>query len=213
MVALTATPGSGGLTTTARTKDLADALTRMDDTTHDAYRICDMLARRAKQLDQLTSPASDASSMLSRSNANLAAALVLMKDACDKFDTVKDCEPAIERLNRGVKDLEEAQQQKTNKKKSSLKNRVVLSEQDVYAASDSIEILRDAYDYFAERGSWRSAPNTLTGLERLYKMGTDAMCLLVKAHLKNSGPAVRPKRNAKWDIAPADETAQQVWHS
>ena len=97
------------------------------------------------------------------------------------------------------------------KKPSLLKNRVVLSEQDVYAAGDAIEILRDAYDYFIERGSWRSAPSSLSGLERLYTVGTDAMCLLIKTHLKKAGQAVRPKCNLKkTEALPAEETAQQV---
>jgi exocyst complex protein 7 len=193
-----------------RTDELAGALEKMDSTTEDGFRCCEMLTRRARQLDSLTSPASDSSSMLSRANANLAATLVLMKDAREKFDTVQDCEPAIERLDKGVKDLDVTD---SKKKKGSLKNRVVLSEQDVYAAGDSMEILRDAYDYFEGRGSWRSTPNTLTGLERLHKMGTDAMCLLVRTHLKKAGHAVRPKRNMKKEIHPAEESAQQVLYA
>ena len=190
-----------------RTDELSAQMEQMEDTTAEALHCCDLLTRRARQLDSLTSPASDASSMLSRANANLAATLVLMKDAREKFDTIADCEPAIERLDRGVKDLDAAKK----KKKSSLKNRVVLSEQDVYAAGDSIEILRDAYDYFEGRSHWRSAPNTLTGLERLHKMGSDAMCLLVESHLKKAGQAVRPKRAmAKREAAPWEESAQQV---
>ena len=192
-----------------RTDELVNLMDQMDDTTTEAFQCCEWLNHRAKQLDALTSPASDASSMLSRANANLAATLVLMKDAREKFDTVQDCEPAMERLDRGVKDLEESGE-KTKKKKSSLKNRVVLTEQDVYAAGDSIEILRDAFQYFNARSSWRSAPSTLSALERLHKMGVDAMCSLIQIHLKKAGPAVRPKRNIKKEVLPADETAQQT---
>lgn len=192
-----------------RTDELVNLMDQMDDATTEAFQCCEWLNHRAKQLDALTSPASDASSMLSRANANLAATLVLMKDAREKFDTVQDCEPAMERLDKGVKDLEESGE-KTKKKKSSLKNRVVLTEQDVYAAGDSIEILRDAFQYFNARSSWRSAPSTLSALERLHKMGLDAMCSLIQIHLKKAGPAVRPKRNLKKDVLPADETAQQV---
>lgn len=192
-----------------RTDELVNLMDQMEDATTDAFQCCEWLNRRAKQLDSLTSPASDASSMLSRANANLAATLVLMKDAREKFDTVQDCEPAMERLDKGVKDLEESGE-KTKKKKSSLKNRVVLTEQDVYAAGDSIEILRDAFEYFNARSSWRSAPSTLSALERLHKMGVDAMCSLIQIHLKKAGPAVRPKRNLKKDVLPADETAQKV---
>ena len=211
-----------------RTALLSNALDKMDTTTAEAYRCCDLLTRRARQLDSLTSPASDASSTLSRANANLAATLVLMKDAREKFDTVQDCEPAIERLDKGVQDMQERDNSKEDlldlknsknksrknihKKPSSLKNRVVLSEQDVYAAGDSIEILRDAYDYFIQNGaSWRSAPSSLSGLERLHTTGTEAMCLLIKTHLKKAGQAVRPKRSLKkTEAPPAEETAHQV---
>ena len=161
--------------------------------------------------------------MLSRANAHLAATLVLMKDAREKFDTVADCQPSIERLHKGVVQLQqqqlqqmqllqqdaeddEAAQKLKRKMAVSLKNRIVLTEQDVYAAGDSLEILRDAYDYFLGRSAWRSAPTTLTNLERLHKMGTDSMCLLVEYHLQQAGPAVRPKRNAKLQ----DESAEQV---
>ena len=49
-----------------RTEQLSAALSKMEATTNDACRCCDLLTRRARQLDSLTSPASDASSMLSR---------------------------------------------------------------------------------------------------------------------------------------------------
>lgn len=97
--------------------------------------------------------------------------------------------------------------------KGSLKNRTVLSEQDIYAAGDSLEILRDAFDYFSERNEWLSTPQTLGELEKVYGKGTDAMCLLVSSHLKKAGQAVRPKRNLKKDtptILPSEETAQEV---
>jgi len=150
--------------------------------------------------------------MLSRSNANLAATLVLMKDAREKFDTVTDCAPAIERLHKGVTEIEE-KREAGGRSKGTLKKRVVLSEQDIYAAGDSMEILRDAYDYFLERKNWRSAPSTLGALERTHKMGIDAMSMLIASHLKAAGQAVRPKRNLKKDIniVPAsEETAAQV---
>jgi hypothetical protein len=85
-----------------RTEALTKALAKMENTTADAFNCCSNLSRRARQLDSLTSPASDASSTLSRANANLAATLILMKDAREKFDTVADCEPAIERLYKYV---------------------------------------------------------------------------------------------------------------
>ena len=192
-----------------RTDLLAAAMDRMESTTGDAYRCCDLLTKRARQLDSLTSPASDSSSMLSRANANLAATVVLMKDARDKFDTVKDCEGAIERLHKGVQDMETMRL--AGRSKGLAKNRTLLTEQDIYSAGDSLEILRDAFDYFSQRNTWKSTPATLSELERVYKQGTDAMCLLVSSHLKKSGQAVRPKRNKKEvAVPPTAETAQQV---
>ena len=52
------------------------------------------------QTEHLT--ASDASSILSKASNNLGATLVLMKDGREKFDTIRDCKPAIERLKCGV---------------------------------------------------------------------------------------------------------------
>lgn len=192
-----------------RTDLLAAAMDRMEGTTGEAYRCCDLLTKRARQLDSLTSPASDASSMLSRANANLAGTVVLMKDARDKFDTVLDCEPAVARMHKGVQDME--QMRLAGRSKGLAKNRTVLTEQDIYAAGDSLEILRDAFDYFSQRSDWKSTPATLGDLERVYKQGTDAMCLLVSSHLKKAGQAVRPKRNKKDAVVPpTEETAQEV---
>ena len=189
---------------------LAATMDKMVLTTSEAYRCCDLLTKRARQLDSLTSPASDASTMLSRANANLAATVGLMKDARDKFDTVSDCEPAIGRLHKGVQDME--QMRLAGRSKGLAKNRTVLTEQDIYAGGDSLEILRDAFDYFSERNAWKSTPATLAELERVYKQGTEAMCLLVASHLKKAGQAVRPKRNVKKDsgVPSTEETAQQV---
>jgi hypothetical protein len=201
---------------------LAAAMEKMDGTSMEAFRCCELLTKRARQLDSLTSPASDASSMLSRANASLAATVVLIKDARDKFDTVAECEPAIERLHKGVLDMEQIRLA-GGRSKVPLKNRTVLTEQDIYAAGDSLEILRDANEYFAQRRTWKSTPQTLNELERVYQKGTDAMCMLVSSHLKKSGQAVRPKRvvggtkkdsttgNATSSSVPlAEETAQQV---
>ena len=174
-------------------------------------RCADQLSERARQLDSLTSPASDASSMLSRANANLAATLVLLKDAREKFDTVADCEPALERLYKGVATLEEGRnRQKGTATAGLMSQRVLLTEQDVYAAADSMEILRDAHRYFSQHKSWRSTPNTLAGIERLYKMGEDSMSLLVSLHLKGAGPAIRPTRKQSHTIPPHRETSEQV---
>ena len=80
-----------------RITSLDKALANLKRSTNDATRCCDQLTKRARQLDSLTSPASDASSLLSKASNNLGATLVLMKDAREKFDTIRDCEPAIER--------------------------------------------------------------------------------------------------------------------
>ena len=196
---------------TKRTDVLATAMAKMESNTDGALRCCDLLTKRARQLDSLTSPASDASAMLSRANANLASTVVLMKDAIAQFDTVKDCAPAIERLDKGVQDLEELRLAGGRTKALRNKNRILLTEQDIHAAGDALEILRDAFDYFSERNSWRDTPQMLSDLEREYKKGTDSMCLLLSSHLKKAGQAVRPKRNPRKDAIPAaDESAPQV---
>jgi len=69
-----------------------------------------------------------------------------------------------------------------------------LSEQDVYAAADSLEIIRDAHSFFLERREWKSSSSALGNLERVHRSGVEAMSLLFKAHLTNAGAAVRLKR-------------------
>jgi exocyst complex protein 7 len=200
---------------------LGKALKKMKSSTTEACLCCDQLTKRARQLDSLTSPASDASSMLSKASNNLGSTLVLMKDAREKFDTIRDCEPAIERLKRGVVEM---QNEKSGKAKQARRNpfengenketHVVLSEQDVYAAADSMEIIRDAYDYFIERKHWRSTASALAAFERVHQMGVASMCILASFHLIDSGQAVRIKRVVKQDgetqVTPSTETAEQV---
>lgn len=211
----------------------------MKTSTAEAALCCDQLSKRARQLDSLTSPASDASSMLSKASNHLGATLVLMKDAREKFDTIADCEPAIDRLHRGVVYLQNEKNgkgsaatkkqarnnpfgdaatnmegNKDDKSGSNKDKAVLLSEQDVYAAADSMEILRDAYDYFMDRKHWRSTAATLASLERVHQMGVSSMCTLEAFHLVDSGQAVRIKRVVKQDgddqVTPANETAHQV---
>jgi exocyst complex protein 7 len=200
---------------------LSKAINKMKGSTSEAALCCDQLTKRARQLDSLTSPASDASSMLSKASNNLGATLVVMKDAREKFDTVRDCEPAIERLHRGVLDL---QREKSGAKDKARRNpfeqdkadkgAVVLSEQDIYAAADSMEIIRDAYEYFIERKHWRSTTGALGSLERVHQMGVSSMCILESFHLLDAGQAVRLKRVVKQEgeehITPGNETAHQV---
>jgi exocyst complex protein 7 len=197
------------------------SLKKMQSSTNEAGLCCDQLSKRARQLDSLTSPASDASSMLSKASNNLGATLVLMKDAREKFDTIIDCEPAIERLHRGIVTMQNERSGKAKKArhnpfgdKNDKDKNVILSEQDVYAAADSMEIIRDAYDYFIDRKHWRSTAQALSSLERVHQMGVSSMCILESFHLIDSGQAVRIKRVVKQEgdeqVTPANETAQQT---
>jgi len=214
---------------TRRIDALNKSLQKMKDTTATARLRCDQLTQRARQLDSLTSPASDASSMLSKASNNLGSTLVLMKDAREKFDTIVDCEPAIERMQRGVLHMQNEKSGKKGGKKeagaarqnpfgdnknSEKEKSAILTEQDVYAAADSMEIIRDAYEYFIDRRHWRSTANSLSSLERVHQMGVSSMCLLESLHLIDSGQAVRIKRVVKQEkengVTPANETAQQV---
>jgi exocyst complex protein 7 len=86
-----------------------------------------------------------------------------MKDARDKYDAVADCEPAIERLLQGATEALEARQKNSSKHESKGESADSttggsLTEQDVYAAADSMEIIRDAYNYCQQRPKWRSTP-------------------------------------------------------
>lgn len=205
-----------------RIDTLGKALKKMKSSTNEACLCCDQLTRRARQLDSLTSPASDASSMLSKASNNLGSTLVLMKDAKEKFDTIRDCEPAIERLHRGVVQI---QNEKSGKAKNARRNPfedkdqdkpIALTEQDVYASADSMEIIRDAYEYFIERKHWRSTGSALRSLERVHQMGVSSMCILGSFHLIDSGQAVKLKRVVKQEgttkVKASMETAQQVRH-
>ena len=211
----------GATTESQRRIDALDkALRKMKISTTEACLRCDQLTKRARQLDSLTSPASDASSLLSKASNHLGATLVLMNEAREKFDTIRDCEPAIERLKRGVVQM---QNEKAGKAKKARRNpfedgekdtNVALSEQDVYAAADSMEIIRDAYDFFIDHKNWRSTPPALASLERVHHMGVSSMCILASFHLLDSGQAVRIKRVVKQEgeahVTSATETAEQV---
>lgn len=205
---------------------LSSSLNKMQTTTKESFRICDQLTKRSHHLDSLTSPASDASAVLSIAAGNLQSTLTLMKDAREKFDTVSDCEPAIERLYKGVKDMEE--KRKGNEKANSELRRgsnpfdldddrfnlANLSEQDVYAACDNMEILKDAFDYFLDHKHWRSGPSTLQNLERVHKLGVNGMCMLMTHHFMSAGQAIRVKRVVKKEggpiVPPKNESAEDV---
>lgn len=194
---------------------LDKALKKSKQSTQEACLCCDQLTKRARQLDSLTSPASDASSLLSKASNNLGSTLVLLNEAREKFDTIRDCEPAIERLKRGVAQMQNEGKKKARRNPFDENEQVVhLSEQDVYAAADSMEIIRDAYDFFMERKHWRSTGTALASLERVHQMGVSSMCTLGSFHLQEAGQAVRIKRVVKQEgeahITPATETAEQV---
>ena len=193
-----------------RIDSLAQSLRRMADTTSEITSLTDGLARRARHLDSLTSPASETSAMLTQSANNLNSTLSTMKDAREKFDTVQDCEPAIQRLLSGAQESRSLFEASGGAKAAAAAAAASpnagamalathggnLTEQDVYAAVDSMEIIRDAYAYFLERRSWRSTPSALGGLERAHTLGVDAMCLLIGHHLQASGAAVKLKQNS-----------------
>jgi exocyst complex component 7 len=206
----------------SRIQALHIALGKMNSTTVDSLRCCDALRMRSNNLDSLTSPASDASALMSVAASNLGSTLVKLKDARDKFETVRDCEPAIDRLRDGIKEMEDKRLNKAKTKdlKSERSNKgkdgnaVILTEQDVYAAADSMEILRDAFDYFLERKAWRSTPSALQHLERVHKQGVSSMCTLITSHLLTAGPAIQLKKvgNGKESatIPGTNESAQEV---
>jgi len=124
--------------------------------------------------------------------------------ALKRFETLEYVSPAIDHLHKGVQDMEE--RRASQGRRGRQKRGVVLSEQDVYAASDSMMILRDSFHYFLDHIQWDSAPNAISGLERVHKIGIEAMCLLLTSHLMSAGPGVRLKRGNK-KIDAATETA------
>lgn len=190
---------------------LMATVSKMQTTAKESSRCCDQLMKRSRHLESLTTPASDASASLSAAANNLAATLQAMKDAREKFETVSDCEPTIIRLNEGVMEMELRRNRGDRKggiqkmgagasnpfddnEALQTSGNVVISEQDVYSAADSMEIIKDAFDYFLERKHWKSAPTALGGLERVHKTGVNSMCTLLSSYLLSAGPAIRVKR-------------------
>jgi len=197
----------------SRIDALSSSLALMNSSTKEANRCCDLLTRRSRQLDSLTSPASDASQKLTRASQNLNNTLTMMKDSREKFDTVADCEPSIKRLYEGAMALMEARKKERDQRKkdgnatnngssvmkqlnynNSSNINLFLSEQDVYSAADSMDIIRDAYSYFMMRKAWKSTPSALGGLERVHQLGVDAMCSIVQSHFTTAGPAIKVKQ-------------------
>jgi len=202
---------------------LEDALLTLHSTTTRALSTSHTLSRRSRYLATLTSPATETSTSLTQASTNLTSTLALLRDAREKFDTAADCEPSIDRLYRGAKDLVETRNRRDRPSNiynvpndtssiidgigrrifndddtmtvATLNGTIVgLTEQDVYAAADSLEILRDAHVFFHERSSWKSSKGALTNIERVHQLGVDGMCNLIKCHLHHTGPAIRIKR-------------------
>lgn len=94
-----------------------------------------------------------------------------------------------------------------------------ITEQDVYAAADALELLKNTYSYFTrheddetlhknnfnidpfddnnahlDRRRWKSTASTLRNIENAHQRGVEGMCFLIKAHLLKAGPAIRMKR-------------------
>ncbi|KAL7545865.1 hypothetical protein ACHAWF_009221 [Thalassiosira exigua] len=224
----------------SRIAQLESALKSMSATTASACRACDGLSRRSRHLDSLTSPASETSALLARTSAHLNATSAVLRDAREKFDTVGDCEPSVERLFWGAREAcrevaAHAERQgrggvlppsmrqlidSSSGASSGGKSRAddlsrsakiaaksvlelassseagspaPLTEQELYAGADAMEIVRDAHAYFARRREWKSARDVRSDLDRVHRVGVDAMGLLVAGHLTGAGAAVRRK--------------------
>ena len=207
-----------------RISALTSALATMNSTTTSACRTCDGLSRRSRHLDSLTSPASETSALLARTSTNLALATTVLRDAREKFDTVHDCQPAIDRLYWGSREMcrEVAVHAERQGRggvlplgmrqilagKDTLSNKGLrvgsttsirgtggaLTEQELYAGADSMEIVRDAHAYFSNKQmEWQSANDAIRELDSVHRTGVEAMGLLVVGHLTGAGAAVRRK--------------------
>ncbi|KAL3760811.1 hypothetical protein ACHAWU_007877 [Discostella pseudostelligera] len=202
---------------------LSHALSTLNSTTQSACHTCDGLSRSSRHLDSLTSPASETSALLAQTWSNLTSTSNILKDAREKFDTVVDTEPAVERLYYGAREacrtvaMHAERQGRGGVLPSSMKlllkqqdrgsgishhsggvggnndNSHPLTEQELYAGADAMEIVRDAHTYFSKRLEWKSSRDTMNDLERVHTIGVDAMALLVTAHLIGAGAAVRRK--------------------
>ena len=207
----------------SRISALSAALSTMNSTTRSACRTCDVLSRRSRHLDSLTSPASETSALLARTSGNLACTSAVLRDAREKFDTVGDCEPAVERLYWGAREAcrevaAHAERQGRGGVLPPSMRRILagkdaqsglrvgggggrggtggagaggstspLTEQELYAGADSMEIVRDAHVYFSRHLEWRSARDAMSDLEAVHRTGAEAMGLLVVGHLTGAG--------------------------
>ena len=69
-----------------------------------------------------------------------------------------------------------------------------MTEQELYAGADSMEIVRDAHAYFSNKQmEWQSANDAIRDLDSVHRTGVEAMGLLVVGHLTGAGAAVRRK--------------------
>lgn len=208
------------MTTTQTISQLHDALSTLKKTTAHALATSESISRRSVKLSLLTSDPNSAghsntnhptnatsSTILNQTSSRIATTLTLLRDAREKLDTVTDCQPSIDRLYSGVQEMEE---HRKNSDPSSMSEPPLhssdsytldpnhpsqsLTEQDVYAAADSLEIIRDAHSYFEKKPQWKVSSHELRALDRLYQLGVDAMCRMVHCHLLYCGSGVKPKK-------------------
>jgi len=200
------------------TQGCIDALTsrlkNVEKNSLEASKLSESIIKRAQTLDKLTSPASDASALLTHAQNNLRKTLKCMKEARDAFDTVAESEPVIRVIFNGARDAMDYYRREIDKRKACAENEgkdylvdgyeeededLITStmnyykEHDVYTATDAMVALRNSYYYFSQRKMWKSAPSALGGIERVHNSGQAAMCRLIAAHLTVCGPAVKVK--------------------
>jgi exocyst complex protein 7 len=110
--------------------------------------------------------------------------------------------------------------QRTQDKRGEVDDDLHILEQDVYAAADALELLKNTFSYFTgheedetllrkssftidpfddrdislDRRRWKSTGSTLRNIEQTHQRGVEGMCFLIKAHLLKAGPAIRMKR-------------------
>ena len=260
---------------------LSNHLQTLSNLTQRSSSITQTLNFRTNRLENLTAPASDASAALTLTSVNLSATIQEMSDTCERFETVRDCQPAMDRLAKGAQDAKERLMHKSALEFNDLKNSKMilfednnngngnngggqqgagginnstakedgviggnnhnaslfpsadilnsprnqnifnhnnnnhenetkeenaslssvmpfdnslrLTEQDVYAAADSLEMLRDAHSYFLHKKDWRSSAGALGELVNVHRSGVAAMCSLVEVRLEAGGISCRLK--------------------
>ena len=184
---------------------LSTSLSKLSTITTSATSECESLINRSRHLNSLTSPASDASALLTQAQQNLVSTLSVLKEARSKFDTVTEYDAIIRKIFKGARDVLEYYNSMDSRAKTEVNDpessvSFHLTETDVFQAVDAMEAIKSAHNYFSKRTAWKSSPNALAGLERLHQLGVDALCRLLSAHLTVCGHAVRPKPSVKKNV-------------